>query len=298
VLLPANDSAYAHVGHRYLGCLIRRLPVGLGECHIVPVAAMLAPDGAPEVGPDALDGDGDGGRLVIDRLAAVSGRTVADLARAWFDLVFGVGVRLLVRYGIVLESRQRATALVLDPATGGLRLLVKDFGGTRISYSRLLAALGDAAFENAVPPATRFRSEGMLTDSDEELTDAFTMTTVHQCAGAIAFGLARHGRIPRDEVLAMARDSLSAAIDAATADGRPDHASAVQGSGGGPAAHKLRSRILMALRLPGEAALTGATGLTGTTALTGAADEAGARNQAGAGGLTGPNYLRIPGGGW
>ncbi|HEY1704992.1 MAG TPA: IucA/IucC family protein [Trebonia sp.] len=292
VLLPADDSAYAHVGHRYLGCLIRRLPVGLAECHIVPVAALLAPDGAP-------DGDGDSGRLVIDRLAAVSGRSVTDLARAWFDLVFGVGVRLLVRYGIVLESRQRATALVLDPATGGLRLLVRDFAGTRISHSRLLAALGEAALEKAVPPAAQFRSEGMLTDSDEELSDAFTRTTVHQCAGAIAFGLARHGRIPRGKVLAMARDSLSAAIDAATADARPGQASTAQASastaqasGDGPAAHKLRSRILMALRLPGEAVLTGAAGLTGAT------NRVGATNQAGAGSLTGPNYLRIPGGGW
>lgn len=290
VLLPADDSAYAHAGHRYLGCLIRRLPVGLGECHVVPVAALLAPDSTPDsasgrapvgVPHGAPYADGDGGRLVIDRLAAVSGRTVPDLARAWFDLVFGVGVRLLVRYGIVLESSQRSTSLVLDPATGGLRLLVRDFAATRISYSRLLAALADAALDNAVPPVIAFRSDGMLTESDEELSAAFTLTTVHQCAGAIAFGLARHGRIPRDEVLAMGRDSLSAAIDAATAD-----AGATRASGGGPAARKLRSRILMALRLPGEAALAGT------------ANEAGARKQAGAMGPTGPNYLRIPGGGW
>jgi hypothetical protein len=279
VLLPADDSAYAHVGHRYLGCLIRRLPVGLGECHVVPVAALLAPDGVP-------DGDGDSGRLVIDRLAALSGRAVTDLARAWFDLVFGVGVRLLVRYGIVLEARQHATSLVLDPATGGLRLLVKDFAGTRISHSRLLAALGDTALGKDVPPATAFRSEGMLTESDEELTDAFTMTTVHQCAGAIAFGLARHARIPRDEVLVMARDSLSAALDAATADAATADARAGHASGGGPAAYKLRSQILVALRLPGEPALAGARALAGATI------------GAGAGGPTGPNYLRIPGGGW
>jgi hypothetical protein len=171
---------------------------------------------------------------------------VTNLARAWFDLVFGIGVRLLVRYGIVLEPRQRSTALVLDPATGGLRLLVRDFAGTRIRHSRLLAALGDAvlgdaALEKAVPPVIAFRSEGMLTESDEELSDAFTMTTVHQCGG-------------RDRVRPRAS--------------QPD-----------PRRGSARDQVR-------ATAPIGAPGRAGMTSLDGA------------GGLTGPNYLRIPGGGW
>lgn len=101
-LLLADDSSYAHAGHPRLGYLLRRLPGGLDQCQITPVAALTAT-----------------GRVSF---------------RAYLDLVFGIAVHLFVRYGIALESHQQNAALVSGP--GGLRLLVKDFDGALINGSR------------------------------------------------------------------------------------------------------------------------------------------------------------------
>ena len=67
-LLLADESSYAHAGHPFLGYLLRRLPAGLDQHRIVPVAALLAPspggrcpDGGPRPGDpgpsDACAGD-------------------------------------------------------------------------------------------------------------------------------------------------------------------------------------------------------------------------------------------------
>jgi siderophore synthetase component len=278
-LLLADDSTYAHAGHRYLGYLLRRFPEGLDGCHVVPVAALLAP--AVPAGETA-----GGGRLVIETLArAGAGGSLSALLDAYFGVLFGIQVRLFARYGIALESHQQNAAVVLGPfpgarhvsgaappeAAGGaarpqLRLLVKDFDGALINHSRLRSALGSAA-----PGRGSFADSRLLTGSDDALADVFITITVHLCAGALAFGLADRGLAPLPELLALIRRNLRAALD--------QHA-------GFPAAGLLRARILEADRLPGKSMVTAGTLLDKS--------RTGARDINKYYGTTGPNYLRDP----
>lgn len=246
-LLLADDARYAHAGHPLLGCMLRLLPAGLDRAHVLPVAALLA-----TAGP--------GGRLVIDNLGG--GDPVA-LADAYWNLLFRIGVRLFVRYGIALESHQQNAALVIGPASGDLRLMVKDFDGTLINHARLAAALGAAA-----PAAARFADQRLLAASDAELADVFTTITVHLCAGAVAFGLARAGRARLPDVLGRLRRSLAGALDEYPGD---------------PAAELLRARVLDAPRLPGKAMVTAGTLVDKT--------RTGARDINKFIGTSGPNYL-------
>jgi hypothetical protein len=235
-LLLADDGNYAHAGHPYLGYLLRLLPADLLGYPVVPVAALLAPSVAEELA---------GGDLL-----------------GWFgeycSLVFGIAVRLFVRYGIALESHQQNAALVHG------HLLVKDFDGALVNYPRLVAALGPAA-----PGRAEFADQRLLTDSDDDLANVFITITVHLCAGAIAFGLAERGRAPLPVLISIVRKSLVAALDE---------------YGGSPSAALLAARVLAAGRLPGKAMVTAGT-LT-EKSRTGASDI----NKYY--GTTGPNYLR------
>ena len=258
-LLLADEGTYAHAGHPYLGYLLRRLPPGLGRCRIVPVAALLAPR------PQAAAAD----RLVIEELADWAGNAdVAGLFGGYLEALFGVHVRLFTRYGIALESHQQNTALVVGPAGGapGLRLLVKDFDGTLIHLPRLATALGPDA-----PDESAFADQRLLTRSDDALADVFITITVHLCAGALAFGLARRGAAPLPDLLTLVRRKLTAALDA--------HA-------GWPATSVLRARVLDADRLPGKSMVTAGTLVA--KARTGASDI----NKFY--GTNGPNYLKAP----
>jgi len=249
-LLLADDTSYAHAGHPYLGYLLRRLPSAAGP--FVPVAALLAPAGD--------------GWLVIDDLA---GPDAAAWLRSYLDVLFGVAVRLFVRFGIALESHQQNLSVV--PGPGGPRLLMKDFDGTLINYARLAPALGAAT-----PPPSEFLDQRLLTDSDSALADVFITITVHLCAGAIAFGLAGRRRLPLESALGLVRQSLTAALDACALDDRgvPDAAAAL-----------LRARVLDADRLPGKAMVTAGT----------LVDKArtGARDINKFYGTSGPNYLTV-----
>jgi siderophore synthetase component len=253
-LLLADDGDFAHAGHPGLAYLRRRLPDGLGAARIVPVAALLA--------------ETDGG-LVIEELAGPD--AVPAYFRRYLDLVFGLAVRLFVRYGIALESHQQNAALVVlavPPAAAGgpgsgLRLLIKDFDGALINHARLAAALGGAA-----PEPEGFGDQRMLTASDDALADVFITITVHLCAGAIAFGLADRGIAPLAGLLATVREALEAALDR---------------QAGEPAARLLRTRVLEAGRLPVKAMLTAGT-------LTDKA-RTGARDINKFYGPPGPNYL-------
>ncbi|HEX4061782.1 MAG TPA: IucA/IucC family C-terminal-domain containing protein [Streptosporangiaceae bacterium] len=191
-----------------------------------------------------------------------------DLAGAYFGVLFRIAVRLFVRYGIALESHQQNAALIVGPA-GGVRLMVKDFDGALINHGRLTSALGGQA-----PPAAAFADQRLLTGCDDELADVFITITVHLCAGAVAFGLARAGRAPLPDLLGLVRRSLAAALDEYPGD---------------PAAALLRARVLDAPRLPGKAMLTAGT----------LVDKArtGARDINKYIGTSGPNYLRGAGAG-
>jgi IucA/IucC family protein/ferric iron reductase FhuF-like transporter len=259
-LLLTDDGDFAHAGHPALGYLRRRLPDGLGACRVVAVAALLA----PVPGAEATTGTHRAaGPLVVDELAQLGwGGDPVAFFRDWLDLLFGVQVRLFVRYGIALESHQQNAAVVVGPST--LRLLVKDFDGALIQPGRLTGALGGAG-----PDPAAFGDQRLLTGSEDELADVFITITVHLCAGALAFGLARRGYAALPGLLAMVRQSLAGALD------REDDA---------PATRRLRARVLEAERLTGKAMVTAGT-LTEKS-------RSGARDINKFYGPGGPNYLR------
>lgn len=206
---------------------------------------------------------GAAGRLVIDELAGLGwGGDPLAFFRAYLDLLFGVQVRLFTRYGIALESHQQNAAVAVG--AGAPRLLVKDFDGALIHHARLSGALGGAG-----PEPGAFGDQRLLTGSDDELADVFITITVHLCAGALAFGLARRGYAPLGELLAAVRESLADALD------RED---------GTPAARRLRARVLEADRLTGKAMVTAGT-LTEKS-------RSGARDINKFYGPGGPNYLK------
>ncbi len=261
-LMLADEGTYAHAGHPYLAYLLRRLPAGLEECRIVPVAALLAPSAGTAAGA--------GRPLVIEELADWA--TGGDLPRvlgAYLGSLFDLHVRLFVRYGIALEAHQQNTALVLrrpgEPTQERApRLLLKDFDGALIHLPRLASALGPDA-----PDESAFADPRLLSRSDDALADVFITITVHLCAGALAFGLADRGVAPLEDLLGLVRRSLAAALDR--------HA-------GWPAASVLRARVLEADRLPGKSMVTAGTLV--------------AKSRTGAGdinkfyGTNGPNYLQ------
>jgi hypothetical protein len=294
-LLLADESSYAHAGHPFLGYLLRRLPAGLDQHRIVPVAALLAPspdgrcpDGGPrpgdpgpidarpgDLGPiDESPGDTDpinavaGRPLVIEELAGWAwDGDLAGLFTGYLRLLFGVQVRLFARYGIALESHQQNAALTVGPPTvlaGRLGLLVKDFDGALVHLPRLRSALGPGA-----PEESAFADPRLVTTSDDALADVFITITLHLCAGAVAFGLARRGVAPLPDLLALVRRELIAALD------RHD---------GWPAAALLRARVLDADRLPGKSMVTAGTLVA--KSRTGASDI----NKFY--GTNGPNYLK------
>ncbi|MGX1881623.1 IucA/IucC family protein [Streptomyces sp. NPDC055287] len=253
-VLLADETTYAHAGHELLAVLCRRYPAGLDTSAVVPMAALLseAPDGG----------------LVIDHLAGrfYGGDPVA-LLDACLTLLFDWQTTLF-GYGIALESHQQNISLLLDSdATGAtrLRLLLKDNDGPRLHAVRLRATLGADA-----PAPSAFADRRIFTDDDRLLTDLFTTITVHLCAGAYAFGLARHGRAPLDALLRLVRDRLAEAV--ARLGHRPGEPGAV-----------LRAHVLDAPRLPVKAMVTAGTLLS--------------KERSGAADINkhytdGPNYLR------
>ncbi|AUY54050.1 IucA/IucC family siderophore biosynthesis protein [Streptomyces sp. CB01881] len=224
-ILHADEQSWAHAGHELLAVLLRRHPSGLDRSVTVPLAALLAP--AP------------GGRLVIDHLADRfhGGDPVAlfdallELLLDWQTTLFG--------YGIALESHQQNTSLVLDE-DGGLRLLYKDDDGPRVHTTRLATTLGELA-----PARDEFDDARIFCDDDRPLTDLFTTITGHLCTGALAFGLAAHGRAGLDDLLTLLRTRLAESVDRI-----------------GPAGEPLRAALLDAERLPVKAMVTAGTLLT------------------------------------
>ncbi|MFD8867738.1 IucA/IucC family protein [Streptomyces sp. NPDC059590] len=262
-VLLADEGTYLHAGHEFLATLVRRYPPGLDGCQVVPLAALLAP--AP--------GTGTGGGLVVDALAArYYGGDLLALLDAYLTLLFDVHTTLFA-YGLALESHQQNTSLVLDEAHGRprLRLLLKDHDGPRVHPARLADALGDG--DDAARLLSGFDDDRITTDGDGPVADVFATITVHLCAGALAFELARLGRAPLDALLRLIRDRLAEAVDRLGEQGP-----------GAPGA-VLRALVLDADRLPVKAMVT--AGSLFTKQRSGAADI----NKHY---VTGPNYL-LPG---
>ncbi|WP_269853450.1 IucA/IucC family protein [Streptomyces sp. RPT161] len=216
-VLLADETCWAHAGHPLLAALVRVHPAGLDQSAVVPMAALLAT--APS------------GRLVIDHLAdRFHGGDPLTLLDAVLRLLFDWQTTLF-GYGIALESHQQNISLVFD--ADRVRLLLKDNDGPRINAVRLGDRLGPYAFDD--PRIT--------TEDDGPLADLFTTITVHLCAGAYAFALARTGRVPLVAALRMIRARMAEAVD------RLPH---------GPR-EVLRERVLDAERLPVKAMVSAGT---------------------------------------
>ncbi|MFF0445211.1 IucA/IucC family protein [Streptomyces sp. NPDC004609] len=222
-VLHTDETRFAHAGHELLAALVRRCPPGLDDTAVVPMAALLSP--AP------------GGGLIADALADRHfGGDPLALLDAVLTLLFDWGTTLL-RYGVALESHQQNISLLLDERHG-LRLLLKDNDGPRVHAARFRDALGTD------PPA--FADRRIVTGDDGPVLDLFTTITVHLCAGAYAFGLARHGRAPLDRLLTLVRDRLGEAAERL-------------GTGPGEPGALLRTHVLDAARLPVKAMVTAGT---------------------------------------
>ncbi|PAZ10120.1 siderophore biosynthesis protein [Streptomyces sp. SA15] len=240
-ILHADETTYAHAGHEMLAVMCRRYPAGLDDAVVVPMAALLAeaPDGRP----------------VLDHLAdRFYGGDPLALLDACLTLLFDWQTTLF-GYGIALESHQQNISLVLRP--GGVRLLFKDNDGPRINTDRL---------DTVLPGPWGFDDARVFGRDDGPVADLFATITVHLCAGAYAFGPARH----RHALLGLIRDRLTEAVDRLGSD----------------AGAELRARVLNAPRLPVKAMVTAGTLLS--------------KERSGAADInkhytTGPNYLLPPG---
>ncbi|WP_413810356.1 IucA/IucC family protein [Streptomyces sp. OE57] len=257
-VLLADETTHLHAGHELLATLVRRYPPGLENATIVPLAGLLAP--APD------------GTLVIDGLAQRHyGGDVLALLDDYLTLLFDFHTTLFA-YGIALESHQQNTSLVFEDGSGNggavprLRLLIKDHDGPRVHAIRLAAMIGGGPAADLCG----FDDRRILTSGDGPVADVFTTITVHLCAAAPLFELARLGRAPLDTLLRRLRDRLTDAVDRLAVT-RP-----------GAAAALLRRRVLDADRLPVKAMVT--AGTLFTKERSGAADI----NKHY---VTGPNYL-------
>ncbi|WP_406398085.1 IucA/IucC family siderophore biosynthesis protein [Streptomyces sp. NBC_00879] len=251
-VLHTDETSFAHAGHELLAVLLRRYPAGLDDAVVVPMAALLS--------------EAPGGRLLIDHLAdRFHGGDPLALLDAVLALLFDWQTTLF-GYGIALESHQQNISLVLDTHANRtrIRLLLKDNDGPRINAVRMRSALGAQA-----PDACEFDDARILGDTDAPVVDLFTTITVHLCAGAYAFGLARHGRAPLHRLLSLVRDRLTEAVERL-------------GTGPGQPGAVLREHVLDAARLPVKAMVTAGTLLS--------------KERSGASDInkhytTGPNYL-------
>ncbi|MFD0404968.1 IucA/IucC family protein [Kitasatospora sp. NPDC127116] len=244
-VLHADEQSWAHAGHELLAVLLRRYPAGLEQASTVPLAALLAP--AP------------GGRLVVDHLADryYGGDVLAcydallELLLDWQAALFG--------HGVALESHQQNTSLVLD--RNGLRLLYKDDDGPRVHTARMTASLGELA-----PDQEEFDDARIFGEDDRPLVDLFATITGHLCTGALAFGLADHGRAELADTLDLLRKHTAESVARI-----------------GPVGEPLRAALLDAERLPVKAMVTAGTLLS--------------KQRSGAADInkhytSGPNYLR------
>ena len=255
-ILHADETVYAHAGHELLAVLCRRYPAGLDRAVVLPMAALLST--AP------------GGRLLIDCLADrfYDGDPVAlfdactTLLLDWQTTLFD--------YGIAIESHQQNVSLVFDrtPDDGRtrLRLLFKDDDGPRLNLPRMRQTLGAEADELTAP----FQDPRMFGEDYRAVADMFTTITLHLCVSAYAFGLAAHGRAPREALLGLVHERLAETAERL-------------GTGPGQPGAVLRERVLEADELPVKAMVTAGTLLT--------------KERSGASDInthytTGPNYLR------
>ena len=173
-VILADESTWVDDPDEYRAALTRRYPSELDSDHLVPLAALAAPDPW---------GDG----TVLDRIAG------GDL-EGWFDrylrVLLDFHVALWLRHGIALESHQQNITLALNK--GRIRLVYKDNDGARVDPARQEATFADAR---------------MAVQDPAELADVFTTITLHLCAAAIVRAAGR------DDLFALIGKRLAEAAD-------------------------------------------------------------------------------------
>ncbi|WP_410810053.1 IucA/IucC family protein [Micromonospora sp. 067-2] len=179
----ADESTYAHVdGDERRSFLLRRFPSDLAGVHVVPVAALAAPD--PVAG------------TVLERIGA--GRPEA-LFESYLDLLLDWHVCLWLRHGVALEAHPQNIHLLVHPdATVGL--LYKDNDGARLDV------------RHGGPGGLALRDDRMWARDPQELADVFITITLHLAAAAPLIALAARGMsVPSPAAALMPR--LAAARD-------------------------------------------------------------------------------------
>lgn len=172
-LLLTDESRGAHYSNnRFLGYILRQYPEGLDDVEPVPVAALMSqmPDGRPY----ALH--------LVDRY--YHGDTEAFL-NAFSDLLLGIHLRLVTRYGIALEANQQNSTLLFG-GDDGLRLMLKDNDAPRLDYERL-----HGSFPQGRPWLDRLQDDRLNADVHGIIQMLITIT-IQLNLGCIVEGLGRH----------------------------------------------------------------------------------------------------------
>ncbi len=192
-VLLADESQWIDSTDEMLAVLIRRYPAELAGDHLIPIAALLAPD------PHTP------GATVLDGL-------VGGDAASWFDRYFEVlldwHVALWLRYGVALEAHQQNITVAIGGG-GRLRLVYKDDDSARIDCTRLAAALGPDAPLPVRPEA--FHDRRMAVSDPGELADMFVTITLHLCVGALVVEHAGADADRRAQLFSLARARIEAA---------------------------------------------------------------------------------------
>ncbi|MFF0150113.1 IucA/IucC family protein [Micromonospora sp. NPDC005203] len=159
-----DESTWAHVGgDERRSFLLRRFPGDLAGVHVVPVAALAAPD---PVAGTVLE------RISPDRPGA--------LLESYLDLLLDWHVFLWLRHGIALEAHPQNIHLLVHP-DGTVGLLYKDNDGARL----------DA--RHGGPGGLTLDDDRMWARDPQELADVFITITLHLAAAAPLLALAARG---------------------------------------------------------------------------------------------------------
>lgn len=230
-VLLADESHWIDSADEMLAVLIRRYPAELATEHLVPVAALLAPD------PHRP------GATLLDGLAAGD-------PMAWFadylDVLLDWHVALWLRYGVALEAHQQNVTAALGAQ--GLRLVYKDDDVARIDCGRLAVALGPDAPLIVRPEA--FHDRRIAVSDPGELADMFVTITLHLCVGALVVEHAGGDADRRARLFELARERIEQAARRWCDPADP---------GSVAAADLLRRRVLDADRWPVKAMVTAGT---------------------------------------
>ncbi|MET1255524.1 IucA/IucC family protein [Aliikangiella maris] len=196
------NQRYIHCHEQHGGCvdqradlawLIRHYPADVSSTSPVCVAAFLAETSQ--------------GETVIEQLAKrYYHNDLNALLNDYFTLILSVHMRLLLIYGIALESNQQNT-LVLFRANAPLQLLFRDNDAGRIDPQKLRQAL-----PNSDQPTNQFIEQfidqRILVENESPLIQMFTTINLQLNIGCIIDGLASRGLISSQQTYVVVKQII------------------------------------------------------------------------------------------